>query len=106
MAYKLDSQQEEITPYGCSFTAVENRKDSWMNVRKQVFLVEFYRRGDPVDDAVIRKIGDLIRDENYFKAIIFSSSGFTKAAMGYADGRPIVLVDKSQLEILLSKVDG
>lgn len=104
MAYKLDSQQEEITPYGCSFTAVENRKDSWMNVRKQIFLVEFYRKGDPVDDAAIRKVADLLRDENYFKAIIFSSSGFTNAAIGYADGRPILLVDKTQLELLLSKV--
>ncbi len=77
-----------------------------MNVRKQVFLVEFYRKGDPVDDAAIRKVGDLMRDENYYKAIIFSSSGFTKAATGYADGRPIILVDKPQLELLLSKVDS
>ena len=46
---------------------------------------------------------DTVKNQNYFKAIIFSSSGFSTTALKFADGRPIVLIGKEQLEIILSK---
>ena len=102
-SYKVDPQEIEEKPYGCSMIAVENKKDNWMSGRKQIFRLDFYRNADPVSDGVIRKIADALKNSNYIKAMIFSSSGFTKAAESYADGRPIVLIGKDQLETILTK---
>ncbi len=102
-AYQLVAQKIESTNYGCMILATEDKKDSWMNLRKQIFLVEFYREAEPVEESVIRKIADTVKNQNYFKAIIFSSSGFSTTALKFADGRPIVLIGKEQLEIILSK---
>ena len=103
LSYKVETQEIEETPYGCKMIAVESKKESWMSGRKQVFRLDFYRNADPVNDGAIRKMAEDIKTSNYIKAIIFSSSGFTKAAENYADGRPIVLIGKDQLELILSK---
>ena len=101
--FNLASQKVEITPYGCTMLATEDKKDSWMNVRKQIFLVEFYRESEPLEESIIRKVADKVKDQNYFKAIIFSSSSFSHGALKFAENRPIVLIGKEQLEILLAK---
>ena len=103
VAYKVEVQDSEEKPYGCSMVVIETKKDSWMSGRKQIFRIDFYRNAEPVNDGAIRKMAEDIKTSSYTKAIIFSSSGFTKAAENYAEGRPIVLIGKDQLELILSK---
>lgn len=102
-AYQLESQKTEITQYGCSMLCIENKKDNWKNVRPLVFMVEFYRDAEPVKDTAIRKIADQLKEHSYYKAIVFSSSGFTNLAIKYAETRPIILIDREHLESILSK---
>ena len=40
---------------------------------------------------------------NSVNGYILSSSGFTNTAKRYAEGRPVVLVDKEKLEQILTK---
>ncbi|HAK68749.1 MAG TPA: restriction endonuclease [Treponema sp.] len=102
-AFELETKSAEATPYGCKMLASENKKDNWMAMRPHVFRLDFYRNAEPVEDHVIHKLADTLKAENYYKEIVFSSSGFTKTAERFAEGRPIVLVGKEQLELIMSK---
>ncbi len=101
--FNLQSQKTEPTPYGCSMYATEVKKDSWMNVRPQFFLAVFYRNAEPLEDSVVRKVAESLKNQNCSKGVIFSSSGFTNSASKYAENRSVVLVNKEQLEGILSK---
>ena len=81
-----------------------NKSDeSWMAVRKQVFLIRFYRDPEPVLDQQVIESLDLMKSQNYIKGYMFSSSGFNTAAKRYAENRPVELIEKQKLEAVLSK---
>ncbi|MBQ2529867.1 MAG: restriction endonuclease, partial [Treponema sp.] len=102
-AYQLDAQSVDETPFGCSMVCVENKKGEWRNARPLMFLVDFHRDAEPVKDNAIRKITDKLKELSYYKAIVFSSSGFTNLALQYAETRPVILIDREHLETILSK---
>lgn len=103
IGYNLTCQKVDATPYGCTMLATEEKKDSWMNVKKQVFLLDFFRDAKPIEESVIRRIAENIREQNYYKALTFSSSGFSHAAITFAENRPVVLIGKENLENFLAK---
>lgn len=101
--YNLACQKIEGTNYGCIMLATEDKADSWMNVRKQIFLVQFYRESNAVDEGVVRRVMDTVKDKGYYKAVIFSSSGFTVEAINYAENRQVVLAGKEIVENILAR---
>lgn len=101
--FNLQCQKAEATPFGCMMYATEVKKDNWMNVRQQIFLAVFYRNAEPLEDSVVRKVSEGLKNQNCSKGIIFSSSGFTNSASKYAENRSVVLVNKEQLEGILTK---
>ncbi len=100
--YNLVCQKVESTNFGCVMLATEDDKDNW-NMRKRIYLVEFYRNSTTISENVVRKAADLVKDKGYYKAILLSSSGFTGEAIGFAENRPIMLVGKEMLELTLAK---
>jgi tetratricopeptide (TPR) repeat protein len=103
IGFGLSAQKVESKKWGVQIIATEQKSDDWMNVRKQLFLIYFYRDTDPIEDSTIRQIIDALKNQNATKAIICTSSGFTSAASGYAENRPVELVSKDRLEKILSK---
>lgn len=101
--YNLVCQKIEQTNFGCVMLATEDSKDNWKNVRQQIFLVEFFRNSEPLSENVIRKAADLVKAKSYYKAILFSSSGFTGEALNFAESRPIILAGKEMVEHILTK---
>ncbi len=101
--FNLTCQRIEQTKSGCVMLASDDKKEGWMNQRQQMILVQFFRDTNPVEDSVVRKAADSVKSQNYEKAILISSSEFTRTAMSFAETRPINLVGKLQLETLLSK---
>lgn len=99
----FDCQQASIQKWGCQFLATEAKNTDWRSVRKQSFLVKFFRETNPVEDFVVRKSLDEIKSQGCSKAYIFSSSGFTRTASSVAENRPCELIGKEQLEIILDK---
>ncbi len=99
----MSAQKIEIKKWGVQFIATEQKKDDWMNVRKQLFLVNFYRDTSALEDSEIRKVLDYSKTQNCSKAFVCSSSGFTSSATGFAENRPIELIGKEKLESILSK---
>jgi tetratricopeptide (TPR) repeat protein len=88
--------------WGCQITCVDKKEDSWMAVRKQIFVIRFYREPDPIEDSCIRESVDLIKSLNGKKGYLCSSSGFTNTAKHFAENRPIELIEKQKLESILS----
>ena len=101
--YNLVCQKVEQTNFGCIMLAMEDSKDNWKNVRQQVFLAEFFRNSEPLSENVVRKAADLVKAKGYYKAIIFSSSGFTGEALNFAESRPLILAGKEIVEHILTK---
>jgi len=102
-ALKLEPQQINIPKWGCQIVATESSDSDWRSVRKQAYLIKFFREADPIEDAVIRKSLDEIKSQNCTKAFILSSSGFTRSAVATAENRPCELIGKEQLEKILDQ---
>lgn len=101
--FSLAAQTAEETKWGCQIIATEVKKDDWMNMRKQLFLLNFYRITDPIEDAEVRRTLDLAKAKNCAKAFACTSSEFTTTAIRFAENRPIELVSKEKLESILAK---
>ena len=97
------AQNVDATKYGCRIVATEAKNDNWMNMRQQLYCIHFFREPDPLEDTVIRQIADEVKKQNYTKAFVCTSSGFSRAASNFAESRPIELVNKQKLEMLLEK---
>ena len=101
--FGMSAQKIESKKWGCIMTCTENKSDDWRSVRKQTFLLVFCRDSDAIEDSSIRKFLEQSKQLNCTKAIVCASSGFTSSASGFAENRPIELVGKDKLEVILSK---
>lgn len=99
----LEAKKADSKKWGVQILATEGKSDDWRNMRKQLYLLNFYRETDAIEDSEIRKILDLAKSQNCARAYVFSSAGFTSSATGFAENRPIELIGKEKLEQILSK---
>lgn len=93
----------DLKKWGAQLTGVAKGDDSWMNVRKQVLLIRFYRNPEPVPEQEVHEALDTMKSINSIKTFIFSSSGYNNQAKRFAENRPVELVEKEKLEAVLSK---
>ncbi len=93
----------DIKKWGCQITGVAKGDENWMNVRKQVFLLRFYREPESIEEKTVMETLDNMKQLNSTKSYIFSSSGFSLSAKRFAENRPIELIEKQKLEAVLSK---
>lgn len=101
--FSMSAQTAEETKWGCQILATEQKKDDWMNMRKQLYLLNFYRITDPIEDSEVRRSLDLAKTKNCVKTFACTSSEFTTTAVRFAENRPIELVPKEKLEAILAK---
>lgn len=90
---------------GCDIIAVEGDAAKWRNVRKLPRLIRFYRKPEMIDDNLVRMLMEQMKKLNMTRAVIVTSSGFTRSAQEFADSRPVELINKDQLQELLNKTD-
>jgi tetratricopeptide (TPR) repeat protein len=100
-AMDLQVQNAKSLPDGCELTAIENESAKWRNARKMPRLIRFYRSPDPVDEPKVRSLLDDARDNNLTRGAIITSADFTRAALDYANSRPVELFNKEKLQVLL-----
>lgn len=98
---KLNSVQADIKKFGVQILATEAKDGDWMNMRKQTFLLRFYRDVEPLEDTPVREALDHAKASNCTKTYIFASAGFTRTASGFAENRPIELIGKEKLQQIL-----
>lgn len=103
--FGLSAGNIESKKFGCMMVATESKNENWMNMRQSPYLLVFYREPDLIEDSVLRKLLEIAKSKSYVKVIIFSSAGFTRTAISFSENRPIELINKEKLELLLSKVE-
>ena len=103
--FGLTAGNVESKKFGCMMVATESKSENWMNMRQSPYLLVFYREPDLIEDGVLRKLLEIAKSKSYVKVIIFSSAGFTRTAISFSENRPVELINKDKLEVLLSKAD-
>ena len=78
--------------------------NKWRNIKKRPKLLHISRRNNPIDENVIRKIHETMREKAIIRGIIITSTTFTKLSRVFAKERPIELIDKEGLKDLLNQV--
>lgn len=103
----MSLQVRDVTEFqhGCDIIAVEGDAAKWRNVRKLPRLIRFYRKPELIDDNAVRILMEQMKKLNMTRAVIVTSSGFTRSAQEFADSRPVELFNKEQLQELLDKTD-
>ncbi|QQO08584.1 tetratricopeptide repeat protein [Breznakiella homolactica] len=101
----LQVQDMKSLPNGCDIIAMENDSAKWRNVRKMPRLIRFFRMPEMVDETKIRDILEEIKKLNITRAVIITSSGFSRPAAEFADSRPVELFGKDQLQNLMQNVE-
>ena len=86
--------------------ASEAREGDWRNMRKQMIMLRFFRDPEPVEDTDVREVLDKSKAANCTKAYIMTSSEFARAAVQFAENRPVELVTKTKLEEFLAKANS
>jgi HJR/Mrr/RecB family endonuclease len=57
-----------------------------------------------VDDGKIRSILDDAKTQNMVRAMVMTSSGFTRSAVEFAESRSVELYNKDKLQVLLKQI--
>jgi len=86
----------KLSADGLEFYTLEG-DNKWRNTKKRPKLARIYRRSEPIDESVIRSVHETMKEKEIMKALIITSSNFTKNALAYAQERPIELLDKNSL---------
>jgi tetratricopeptide (TPR) repeat protein len=101
--YNLQCQKIEPTPYGCQILATIGKDEKFLNAKQQICIAQFYRATETLEDTVVRRLADTMKQKGYMKGIIFTSSEFSQSAISFAENRPLVLVSKDTLEAIFKK---
>jgi tetratricopeptide (TPR) repeat protein len=89
---------------GVDIIAVEGEADKWMSAKKIPTLVRFLRVSDNLDEGGVRSLIDQMKKLGVVRGSIVTSSGFSRAALEYAENRSVELVTKDRLQELLAKI--
>jgi tetratricopeptide (TPR) repeat protein len=95
-AFSLVIKSAKTIPDGVELVAIENAAS-----RKPPRLIRIYRSPEMVSDGKIRSILDDAKQQNMGRAVVITSTGFTRPALAFAEGRPIELLGKEKLHGLL-----
>lgn len=101
----LSIQQEMEIPNGFQFIAIETESGKWLNTKKLPKLIRFLRIPDMIEENAVRELYEEMKKTNITKAILVTSSTFSRLAIDFAAQRPIDLLNKDQLLNFLNKID-
>ena len=105
-AFALSVQSQKEIKQGCAIIALENNSEKWMNVRKQPKLFIYSRESDIIGDSFLRSLHEQMKAQGLVRVVVLTSSGFSRAALSFAENRPFELIDKDKLESVLKKIKG
>jgi tetratricopeptide (TPR) repeat protein len=79
-------------------------QSKWRNAKKAPSIVKVFRSIDPISYDDIRVLYDQMRKINAMRSICITASKFSRAAIEFAQIRPIDLIDKEELTKMLKKI--
>ncbi len=103
-ALGLSAQNTNSTKFGCEIIATEKKDSNWMEGRKKLAFLVYYRETKPIEESVLRNILEKAKKQNCAKTFVFTSADFARQAINFAESRPIELVDNEKLQKLFDKI--
>ena len=94
------TEQEILSNDSVEFLCLE-ADNKWRNMKKRPKLIQISRSNSPIDEGILRKLNDKMRDKGVIRGVIITSSVFSKLALAYVKERPIELIDKNGLQEIL-----
>jgi tetratricopeptide (TPR) repeat protein len=88
---------------GVDIIAVEGDSEKWMAAKKLPRLIRFFRVSDNLDDGSVRSLIDKMKKLGVMRGCVVTSSGFSRAALEYAENRSVELLTKDKLQEMLGK---
>ncbi len=88
---------------GVDIIAVEGESDKWRAAKKIPTLVRFLRVSDNLDEVAVRSLLDSMKKLSIVRGSIVTSSGFSRAALEFAENRSVELLTKERLQEMLAK---
>ncbi len=101
----MDIIESSKTETGYDFTVGESQT-KWRNTKKLPVLYCFVRETELIEEPVIRDFNEKIKASTISKGVFVSSSGYSRGAKEFAESRPIDLIDKDKLLVLLNEKKG
>lgn len=86
---------------GVDIIAVESDSDKWMAAKKMPRLVRFLRISDNLDEGTVRSLLDQMKKLSIVRGTVVTSSGFSRAALDFAENRSVELLTKDKLQEML-----
>ncbi len=78
----------------------------WRNTRSSNRIVRVMRTTDTLNDRLLRKLHESMKQKNATRIILITSGDFSQAAIDFANTRPIELITKNDLIRLLKSVES
>ncbi len=100
----LSPQSASSTKFGCEIIATEKKDSNWMEARKKLAFLVFYRETKLIEESTLRNILDKAKKQKCASAFLFTSSDFARQAINFAENRPIELIGNEKLQGLLNKI--
>jgi tetratricopeptide (TPR) repeat protein len=88
---------------GVDVIAVEGDSEKWMAAKKLPRLIRFFRISDNLDEGGVRSLIDKMKKLGIVRGSVVTSSGFSRAALEFAENRSVELLTKERLQELLGK---
>jgi tetratricopeptide (TPR) repeat protein len=88
---------------GIEIIAVEGDSDNWMAAKKMPRLIRLLRVSDNLDEGAVRSLIDQMKKLAIVRGSIVTSSGFSRAALEFAENRSVELITKDKLQDMLGK---
>ncbi len=97
----------DVSPFedGCQIVGQESHSQ-WRNTRAQPRLVRFLRTAELIEESRVRQLHEEMRSQNMSRCALVASAAFSHKAVGYAESRPIELIDKDRLQELLKSAES
>ena len=73
----------------------------WRNTKKLPSLFWFLQETDTIEESLVRTFHEKVKSGNFSRGIVVVSSIFSRGAKEFAESRPIDLMDKDKLQVLL-----
>lgn len=100
MGYTAQSIEDQEN--GVQMIVVESG-GNWRSSKKMPRILQFIRVADVVDEATVRQIHETMRTKGLTRAMIVSSSTFSRTALDFSESRPLELYNKDKLQEFLKK---
>jgi len=91
---------------GCQITAVEQSTGQWRNTRKFPKFLRILRVPDTIDLPSVREFHEQMRKAGVNRGYFITSSSFTRSAYGFTESRPIDLIPRDKLQLMLEQAEN